>query len=59
MNSPAEIKEIASKMLGHRLITKQTGPEGKLVDKVRKINTFSYNLHLFAIKGFDFKKIFH
>lgn len=46
-------------MLGHRLITKQTGPEGKLVDKVRKINTFSYNLHLFAIKGFDFKKIFH
>lgn len=32
--NPAEIKEIASKMLGHRLITKQTGPEGRLVDKV-------------------------
>jgi succinyl-CoA synthetase beta subunit len=33
-SSPEEVKEIATKMLGYRLITKQTGSEGKLVDKV-------------------------
>jgi len=29
-----EIREYATKMLGHRLITKQTGPEGQLTQKV-------------------------
>ena len=31
---PAEAKDLCSKMLGHRLITKQTRPEGVLVRKV-------------------------
>jgi len=34
VSSPEEAKEIAAKMLGHRLFTKQTGPEGKPVNKV-------------------------
>jgi succinyl-CoA synthetase beta subunit len=33
-SSPKEAREIAAKMLGHTLITKQTGPQGKLVSKV-------------------------
>jgi succinyl-CoA synthetase beta subunit len=32
--SPAEVRQIASEMLGMRLITHQTGPEGKIVKKV-------------------------
>jgi len=32
--TPAEAKELTSKMLGHKLITKQTPPEGVLVQKV-------------------------
>ncbi|CAF1613508.1 unnamed protein product [Adineta ricciae] len=32
--SPDEAKQVASKMLGHRLYTKQTGREGKLVSKL-------------------------
>ncbi|KAL1922752.1 uncharacterized protein VTP21DRAFT_9128 [Calcarisporiella thermophila] len=32
--SPEEAKELASKMLGHRLITKQTGAQGKLCNAV-------------------------
>jgi succinyl-CoA synthetase beta subunit len=32
--SPAEAKELAAKMLGSRLITHQTGPEGSVVRKV-------------------------
>ncbi|CAF1058071.1 unnamed protein product [Adineta steineri] len=32
--SPDEAKQVASKMLGHRLYTKQTGREGKPVSKV-------------------------
>lgn len=31
---PDEAKEVASKMLGHRLFTKQTGREGKPVSKI-------------------------
>lgn len=31
---PQQVKEFANNMLGHRLVTKQTGPEGKLVNKV-------------------------
>lgn len=31
---PDEAKQIASKMLGHRLYTKQTGREGKPVTKL-------------------------
>jgi succinyl-CoA synthetase beta subunit len=31
---PEEVKEYASKMLGARLITKQTGPEGQMCSKV-------------------------
>lgn len=34
VNSPEEVKEVASKMLGMNLITHQTGPEGKIVKKV-------------------------
>lgn len=33
-NSPGEVKEIASQMLGMQLVTHQTGPEGKAVHKV-------------------------
>ncbi len=33
-NTPEEAKEIGEKMLGMQLVTKQTGPEGKLVRKV-------------------------
>ena len=32
--TPAEVKEIASKMLGQVLVTHQTGPEGKLVSQI-------------------------
>lgn len=32
--SPEEVKEVAKNMLGMRLITHQTGPEGKIVNKV-------------------------
>lgn len=34
VKTPEEAKEVASKMLGQRLITKQTGEEGKPVNKV-------------------------
>src|ERR1041384_3724232 len=34
LGSVAEIQEAAEKMLGAVLVTKQTGPEGKLVSKV-------------------------
>ena len=33
-NSPEEVEAISSEMLGMRLITHQTGPEGKIVGKV-------------------------
>ncbi|MGB9734937.1 MAG: ADP-forming succinate--CoA ligase subunit beta [bacterium] len=33
-NTPEEVREIASKMIGMTLVTHQTGPEGKLVKKV-------------------------
>lgn len=33
-NSPEEIRDMASKMLGHRLVTKQTGAEGRPCTKV-------------------------
>ena len=32
--SPAEVREIASKMLGRTLVTHQTGPSGRVVNKV-------------------------
>lgn len=34
VHTPAEARDIASKMLGHALVTKQTGPEGRTVNKV-------------------------
>lgn len=33
-NSPDEVKDIASQMIGMKLVTHQTGPEGKVVKKV-------------------------
>eukprot|EP01102_Stenamoeba_stenopodia_P001293 TRINITY_DN1111_c0_g1_i11.p1 TRINITY_DN1111_c0_g1~~TRINITY_DN1111_c0_g1_i11.p1 ORF type:complete len:348 (-),score=113.39 TRINITY_DN1111_c0_g1_i11:1174-2217(-) len=33
-NTPSEVRGLAQKMLGHRLKTKQSGPEGKLVSKI-------------------------
>jgi len=33
-SSPEEVRDITSKMLGHKLFTKQTGPDGKMVNKV-------------------------
>ncbi|MGI9535081.1 MAG: ADP-forming succinate--CoA ligase subunit beta [Thermodesulfobacteriota bacterium] len=33
-NSPEEVEAISSEMLGMRLVTHQTGPEGKIVSKV-------------------------
>jgi len=35
VSSPQEASDIASKMLGKRLITKQTGAEGRPCDTVR------------------------
>jgi len=32
--TPEEVRELSSKMLGQRLVTKQTGPEGKPCDQV-------------------------
>src|SRR5438477_1424514 len=32
--SPAEVRDIASKMLGQTLVTHQTGPAGRIVNKV-------------------------
>jgi succinyl-CoA synthetase beta subunit len=32
--SPAEVRELAAKMLGQTLVTHQTGPQGRLVSKV-------------------------
>jgi len=32
--SPSEVKEIASKMLGNKLVTKQTGEKGRICEKV-------------------------
>ncbi len=34
VHTPTEARDIASKMLGHALVTKQTGPEGRVVNKV-------------------------
>ncbi|GAM25950.1 hypothetical protein SAMD00019534_091250 [Acytostelium subglobosum LB1] len=33
-STPEEVKKYASKMIGHTLITKQTGPSGKVVNKI-------------------------
>ncbi|EFA82949.1 succinate-CoA ligase [Heterostelium album PN500] len=33
-NSPEEVKNYAKKMLGYTLVTKQTGPDGKVVNKI-------------------------
>jgi len=33
-SSPEEVRDIAAQMLGHKLITKQTGSEGRLVNKL-------------------------
>ncbi|KAF2076087.1 hypothetical protein CYY_002601 [Polysphondylium violaceum] len=33
-SSPTQIKDLATKMLGQTLVTKQTGPEGKIVHQV-------------------------
>lgn len=33
-NSPEEVKELAAKMIGQRLVTKQTGPDGKICNSV-------------------------
>jgi succinyl-CoA synthetase beta subunit len=33
-SAPGEVRDVAEKMLGHTLITHQTGPSGKLVSKV-------------------------
>jgi succinyl-CoA synthetase beta subunit len=33
-SSPAEVRDVAQNMLGHTLITHQTGPEGRVVHKV-------------------------
>jgi succinyl-CoA synthetase beta subunit len=33
-SSPTEVREVAQNMLGHTLITHQTGPEGRVVHKV-------------------------
>jgi len=33
-SSPNEVRDIARQMLGHKLITKQTGQEGRIVNKV-------------------------
>eukprot|EP01100_Stratorugosa_tubuloviscum_P015253 TRINITY_DN863_c0_g1_i1.p1 TRINITY_DN863_c0_g1~~TRINITY_DN863_c0_g1_i1.p1 ORF type:complete len:436 (+),score=253.82 TRINITY_DN863_c0_g1_i1:46-1353(+) len=39
-SSPEEAEEIASKMLGQRLVTKQSGPEGKPVNSVYVVRRF-------------------
>jgi len=34
LNSAADVKKVTKSMIGHKLITKQTGPEGQLTQKV-------------------------
>ena len=49
-SSPAEAKEIAQNMLGHYLVTNQTGPEGRLVRKVMVAESVEIQReHYFAV----------
>jgi len=43
----AEVEELAGKMLGNRLITNQTGPEGQLVQKVLVHEGINFNRELY------------
>ncbi len=40
MNSPDEVREMAEKMLNYKLVTKQTKPDGVLVEKVPFSSSF-------------------
>ena len=52
---PDEVKQIASKMLGHRLYTKQTGREGKPVTKLIMCEKlFTRREYYFACKSVFF-----
>jgi hypothetical protein len=49
------VKEVASKMLGHRLYTKQTGREGKPVNKIIMCEKlFTRREYYFACKSLFF-----
>ena len=49
-NSRAEAKEIAGKMIGMTLVSKQTGPEGKLVRKVYVTETVDIKKEYYLIE---------
>jgi succinyl-CoA synthetase beta subunit len=52
---PDEAKQVASKMLGHRLYTKQTGREGKPVNKLIMCEKlFPRREYYFACQYFSF-----
>jgi len=45
--TPEEVKEISGKMLGHRLTTKQTGPDGVLVKSVMLAESIDFDRELY------------
>jgi succinyl-CoA synthetase beta subunit len=47
VTNPLEIRDLASKMLGNMLITKQTGPEGQKVSKVLVHEGVSFDKELY------------
>jgi succinyl-CoA synthetase beta subunit len=46
-SSPAEAREIAQNMLGHYLVTNQTGPDGRLVRKVMVVESVEIQRELY------------
>jgi succinyl-CoA synthetase beta subunit len=46
-NTPAEVRELASKMLGHSLVTKQTGAEGVPVRKLMVAEALDFNIEYY------------
>lgn len=52
-HSPAEVRDIAEKMLGQKLVTKQTGPEGRLVSKLLVAEAVDISRELYFALLFD------
>jgi succinyl-CoA synthetase beta subunit len=52
-NSPAEARHLAEQMLGQTLVTKQTGPAGRLVNKVLVAEAVDISRELYFALTFD------
>lgn len=50
--SAEQVRDLAAKMLGNRLITNQTGPEGQLVKKVNPYFRWSVAARRFGLLDF-------